>query len=379
MSEPVTGTNLLVKIPAGSIKTIGGNVVLLVGSLIIMVVALEGILATFIPKPIVWKDPQEAYVSDPVMGYKLVPLQTAYTHSFSVVTNSQGFRGREISLTPSPGTVRILCLGDSLTFGAGVAEGDTYPSQLESMLNIREPLRYEVINTGVPGYDTWQEAAFFRTYGIKFRPDLVIIGFYANDVVPKPKVVQEPVADAGGLQRQGLSRFVPDPIVYVLKRSRLLLLLRDRYVKLANQLMPSPEYLHQRAMIEGAVNDFNERGWTEVDNSLKEMSELRTAVKFDLLLVVFPMAEQLVHQYPNVQYQSKLNMLAGKYNIPMIDLKPSFERAFKNFGSLFIEGDGHPNANAYMIGASEIMKHIQQIVSKEHGMTYDLPAINQGH
>ena len=347
------------KTPARSIKTVGGNVALLLGSITIVAVVLEGLLAAFLPPPIVWRDPQETYVNDPHMGYKLAPLQTAYTHSFSVVTNSHGFRGREVSPAPSPGTVRILCLGDSLTFGTGVAERDTYPNQLESMLNSQEP-RYEVINTGVPGYDTWQEVAFFRKYGIEFRPDLVIIGFYANDIVPKPKVIREPVADAGGLRRQGFGQFVPDPMVYMLKRSRLLVFLKDRYVKLVNQVMPSQEYLHQRALLDGAVNDFKEKGWMEVDNSLKEMSELRTAGRFHLLLVIFPMAEQLLHHYPNAQYQSRLRMLAEKHAIPTIDLKPAFEREFKGFGSLFIEWDGHPNATAFTITAKEIERFIVQ-------------------
>jgi hypothetical protein len=124
--------------------------------------------------------------------------------------------------------------------------------------------------------------------------------------------------------------------------------------------MPSREYLHQRALLDGAVNDFNESGWTEVDNSLKDMSELRTAGKFHLLLVIFPMAEQLLHHHPNARYQSRLRMLAEKYAIPTIDLKPAFEAEFKGFGSLYIEWDGHPNATAFRITAKEIERFIVQ-------------------
>jgi len=97
----------------------------------------------------------------------------------------------------------------------------------------------------------------------------------------------------------------------------------------------------------------------EIDNSLKRMSELRTAGKFHLLLVIFPMAEQLLHEYPNAQYQSRLRTLAEKYAISTIDLKPVFEREFKGFGSLFIEWDGHPNQNAHRIAAEQIARFIR--------------------
>jgi len=199
---------------------------------------MEGLLVFFVPPPIVWLDPQESYHADPKVGHRLVPGQHSYTHSFPVVTNSYGLRDREFSAVPSPGVVRILCLGDSLTFGNGVSVEDTYPKQLEAWLGHEGTIKYEVINAGVSAYDTWQEVAYFEEWGIRLEPNTVVIGFYANDVVPKPERVNAYLTSDGTLRRQGFGGLLPDFAVHALKRSRLLLLLRDRVNKLYNRVRP---------------------------------------------------------------------------------------------------------------------------------------------
>ena len=90
-----------------------------------------------------------------------VRLKPHYSHKndktgefFSI--NALGFRGREIARRPSAGTLRIVALGGSTTFGVGATDDSrTYPAILEKYLNREstEPKksRYEVINAGIPG------------------------------------------------------------------------------------------------------------------------------------------------------------------------------------------------------------------------------------
>ena len=97
--------------------------------------------------------------------------------------NAAGFRGREHPLRKPEGVFRIVALGDSITFGYGVAEADAYPSQLEALL-AREPmrLRVEVLNFGVGGYNAYTEAAQFADLGPGYAPDLVMVQFCINDL-----------------------------------------------------------------------------------------------------------------------------------------------------------------------------------------------------
>lgn len=205
-------------------RAIVTNVLLLVLSSTVGLALMEGLLVFLVPPPIVWLDLQESYYFDRKVGHRLVPGQHSYTHSFPVVTNSYGLRDREFSAVPSPDIVRILCLGDSLTFGDGVAVEDTYAKQLEARLGQEGTKKYEVINAGVPSYDTWQEVAYFEEWGVRLKPNTVVIGFYANDVVPKPKRVDDALTGEGTIRRQGFGGVLPDFIVHASQEESIALL-----------------------------------------------------------------------------------------------------------------------------------------------------------
>ena len=70
------------------------------------------------------------------------------------------------------------------------------------------------------------------------------------------------------------------------------------------------------------------------------------------------MIDQLPQEYPNATYQSRLKAIARTYDIPSLDLLSPFSQSFDSFGSLFIEWDGHPNARAYKITASQIKEYL---------------------
>jgi hypothetical protein len=338
-----------------------GNLSLIVISIAGSCLIAELALIPLVPDPIVWRDPQESYVHDPQLIHRMVPNQTAYTHSFPVHTNSFGLRDREFSAVPLPGTFRILCLGDSLTFGAGVASEDTYPKQLELLLNSDRSGKYEVINAGVSAYDTWQEVDYFKRDGLQFQPNLVVVGVYANDIVPRPEKVRPVIDDSGSPRRPGLAGYFTDRWIHLLKRSRLLLVLRGRYTSLMNRFSPSPEYQQQVALLNGSDDSFLARGWKEIDASFRELSTLSRQNGFRVVLVIFPMVEQLVHRYPHSSYPAKVKSFADQYRIPYLDMTPVFEKNFKGFSSLFIEWDGHPNARAYNLTAMELSRFVRGI------------------
>ena len=101
-----------------------------------------------------------------------------------VHTNSLGFRGEEVPLQKQPGEVRVLCLGDSYTFGWGVIEEHAYPAHLQAALQAGLPGRtVRVINAGTGGYGPWQARILLNRHGWNLQPDLVVLQtFVANDI-----------------------------------------------------------------------------------------------------------------------------------------------------------------------------------------------------
>ena len=94
----------------------------------------------------------------------------------SVHINQNGLRDREHSYERSNDTRRILVIGDSFAWGYGVEVTQRFSQLLESSMSV------EVINAAVSGYSTDQELLWFRSEGIKYDPDLVILVFAGNDI-----------------------------------------------------------------------------------------------------------------------------------------------------------------------------------------------------
>jgi len=82
----------------------------------------------------------------------------------------------EYSYQKAPSKTRILVLGDSFTFGAEVGNTETYPYCLQEMLP-----HAEVINLGVNGYGHDQMLLYLKEEGMKYHPDIVILGFLNDD------------------------------------------------------------------------------------------------------------------------------------------------------------------------------------------------------
>ena len=97
---------------------------------------------------------------------------------YHVRINSMGFRSAGVSFDDRNKT-RVICLGDSCTFGWGEEEKDIYPSVLERDLSESLPTR--VYNTGVAAYSSAQGLVQFRKVKNILAPDVVTISFGGND------------------------------------------------------------------------------------------------------------------------------------------------------------------------------------------------------
>lgn len=121
------------------------------------------------------------------ISYELIPDMSVTFQGVPVRTDAQGFRCHP-SPTPGPrasDTVRILGLGDSVMFGWGVEYPDCFMGILQRDLAAAHPdVTFEVINTAVPGYNTVMQVETLKVKGLPCRPDIVLIDFVENDLLP---------------------------------------------------------------------------------------------------------------------------------------------------------------------------------------------------
>jgi lysophospholipase L1-like esterase len=76
----------------------------------------------------------------------------------------------------------VVTLGDSFTFGVGVADDDTYPVQLQRRLAAERPA--EVLNLSFPGWNVHNALCAYRELGRRYSPDVVVFGFSMDDMAP---------------------------------------------------------------------------------------------------------------------------------------------------------------------------------------------------
>jgi lysophospholipase L1-like esterase len=121
----------------------------------------------------------EIYLPDPIVYWRLKPNQDCFTKvgRKPVHINSHGTRGVEFMVPKPTNVVRILSMGDSVTFGWGLTEEETYSKILERTLQekIGDGVKVEVINAGVNAWSYPQMAIFLREYGLRFQPDYAIV------------------------------------------------------------------------------------------------------------------------------------------------------------------------------------------------------------
>ena len=98
------------------------------------------------------------------------------------VMNALGYRGPARPHDRTDGTFRVAVLGDSFTFGWGVAADEAWPALLEERLATHLPgTAVEVLNFGVPGYNTWLQLLHWQRVVARYQPDAVLLGYYSND------------------------------------------------------------------------------------------------------------------------------------------------------------------------------------------------------
>ena len=118
---------------------------------------------------------------DAKLGWTGIPSAFSpdqYGPGIYVRTNARGFRNESETQESTPqGKLRIICTGDSNTYGQGVSNDQTWCH----LLSILDP-RIDVINLGIPGYGIDQMYLRYLQEGMFLEHEVHIFAFISGDL-----------------------------------------------------------------------------------------------------------------------------------------------------------------------------------------------------
>lgn len=149
-------------------------------------VAVEFVVRTRAVTRYGWAQGLEGWlIIDDAIG-TATPGVTESPNGVRTTINRWGFRGHDIALSKSDGVIRILCLGESTTFGQPCDDDRLiWPARLEQRLN-ELGYRVEVINAAAPGQTIEQSAAQLDQLN-RFQPDMVVVYHAATNIAAQTR------------------------------------------------------------------------------------------------------------------------------------------------------------------------------------------------
>ena len=309
-------------------------------------------------------DPQPLlprYVTDSGFGIRIHCPNISIHHTtpdyrISIHTNSLGFRAdREFPFAKPDGVFRIVGLGDSFTFGYGVEAKDTYLARVEQLLR-EQGRNVEVINMGVSGAGSAEELILLNELGLKFDPDLVILGYCTNDIADNTRSLLYALDDDGKLVRRN-KEYLPAVKTrdflysfaiyrYLAERSHLLYFARRNLSELIQKRMRKEN--QQTEKLDDAGED---RLTAALIDEIRRTCK-RHGAGFCLVDI------------PTNRFSSTLPREALTEVPPeeIIDMRPLFESRPKSDVLYWTRSDGHWTPLGHEIAAEAIVKRIADTI-----------------
>lgn len=264
---------------------------------------------------------------DSRIGHEHTPNASGVYMGVPVAINSAGYRDREYPLLKPEGDIRIMMLGDSLTFGWGAKVEDTFADQLEALLNKGGGTgKTEVINTGVGNYNTAMQVAAFLRNGHKFNPDVIVLNYFINDAEPTPQRKKNSFTEYSYAAVMLTGAFDTVSRLYLGKSDW-----KKYYADLYREDQP---------------------GWLQAKAAVAQLAAYCREKGIKLIMVNLPELHEL-SPYPFSEVIARLSQLADQLGIAFHDTLPAL--APEEPQSLWVSPtDAHPNAKADKIIAAEI-------------------------
>jgi hypothetical protein len=309
--------------------------------------------------------PLSHYTTDPHLPFKTRPLartagrSATAEYDYDYRHNSFGFRDIERSpRKPKEDVFRILALGDSFTYGAGVPFEATFLSRLERMLNAR-PGKHppiEIIKAGIPRFFPEPERLLLEHYGWSFEPDLVLVVFVPNDVIDTYYGVNALTVCDGFLLTSYGARLIgscPNPVFVLYKSSHAFRLLLSRAV---SYRLDRDRPVRWSEIYK--ANGFHEKDWQEVERQYTQMVRLSQRNRVRIGFIHIPMEEGL--SIPSGAYPAeRLLTFAEQQKVSLFDTLTALRTAAVT-AEVYWPRDGHPNERGHQVIAETLYRALTQ-------------------
>jgi len=333
------------------------NISLLMGTVIVLLFVMEGILRVLFPAGKPAELPGATNLGTLQVKSAIPGLfwsgNPGY-HSKLYQLNADGFRDDAFKKEKKAGRKRIALIGDSVTFGLGVHKADSiYPAILEEKLKKRGD--FEVYNFGVPGYNTWQEFVQLKEIVMPFQPDEVVLGFFFNDADGLTAIATQ----------EGISQF-QDPgktnekqdLLTMVKRSYVVMSVKNLIEKTGVALFDYyPNYMDLKVRT---------RKWAEMKDELLAMKKYLDARQIPFTVLVFPVSYQLKNESSSSRAQTDLDSFLAEHKFNAVSLfdtyKSFIEKQGYDFKKLLVKGipDSHPTPAGHRLAAQALYSHLIQ-------------------
>ncbi len=241
--------------------------------------------------------------------------------------------------------IRIMVVGDSLTYGYGIDERFTYSSLLPALLDL--PKETEILNLGVSGHQSEDIVQLLRDFLPKLQPDIVFYGVCLNDFLP---------SEVGQYNSRGFELPLPDNFHQFLIRS-------SRFSKYFNELYDRTlrAYNFRADFFDDILKDFE--GYQQ-----RFRADVKVMNQFVMDQGLPPVLAMVLDQFPAYEGRGyKIAMNAERYLREAGMEVISTEEYYKKFnGRNFTVSrwEGHPNEEAHEIFASMIAPRILDLYMK---------------
>lgn len=262
--------------------------------------------------------------------------------------NSAGYRDLERALPKPPGVRRVLCIGDSFTWGVSVLFDDAWPQRVERALSRERGERWEAVNLAEPGLNCEQEASRLGSEGFDYGPDVVVVGYVLNDSEDSTAAEVRRAADWIGERRREPS---------LLDRSALVRLVRGRLWATIENRRRVEDF---RSMY---VDDY--AGWAAARRALRAMGGMCRERGVPLVVAIFPLfGNPLDDRYPFADIHARVGQAAAEAGAKVVDLLPRYRGL--DWTLLVVNGadDEHPNEIAHRIAAQAIVRAVEDVVPR---------------